>query len=120
MMPTWSVIYLGFVLLGGLLGLYQYKDRGIYFIVGEIFSLLFTVMIFLYYYNAYPKPSSVLVPIMMFCYIIYWELIENMKIFKEELEQESIVKEEKYTMVTIMTLFLLPFIYISIKLFLEF
>ncbi len=119
-MPTWAIIYLSFILIGGIVGLFQYRKRGIYFFVGETFSLLFTAMIFFYYYDAYPKPSSVLIPIMMFCYIIYWELVENMKIFREELEKEAISKEEKYIMITTMTLFLLPFIYISINLFLEF
>ena len=119
-MPSWAIVYLLFVVIGGLLGLYYYRYRGMYFIFGEAFSLIFTVMIFLYYYDAYPKPNSILVPIMMFLYIIYWELIENMQIFKEELEKEPISKEEKYIMITITTLFLLPFIYVSINLFLEF
>lgn len=120
MIPVWATVYLLFIVIGGIIGLYYYRDRGLYFIIGEGFSTLFTAMIFFYYYDTYPKPSSVLVPIMMFCYIIYWELVENMKIFEEELKEEITSKEEKYIMITTMTILLLPLVYISIKLFLEF
>ncbi len=119
-MPLWAKIYVGFILIGGVAGLFYYKNKGVYFIVGEFFSLLFTIMIFLYYYRLYPRPDSLVIPIIMFCYIIYWEVVENMKFFKEDLEIEPLSQIEQKIMIFVMTTFLLPFIYISIKLFGEY
>ena len=119
-MPTWVKVYLFFILIGGLIGIFTYRSRGVYFIVGESFSLLFTFMIFLYYYDLYPKPSSILVPIMMFLYIIYWEFVENFKIFKQELKNEIKSKEELNIVIITTILFILPIFYIGINLFLKF
>jgi len=119
-MPTWATIYLFFIIVGGFLGLYYYRKRGLYFIVGESFSLIFTLMIFLYNYELYPKPSSILVPIMMFLYIIYWEFVENFKLLKDELEREITSKMELNIMVFLMTMLFTPFIYIAVTMFLKY
>jgi len=115
-MPGWMIFYLLFIVIGGMFSIYYYRSRGSWFIVGESFSLLFTVMLFLYYYELYPKPDSVLVPLAMFLYILYWELIENRELVMEELKKEQITKDEGLIMIGLFVLLLSPLFYVSGKL----
>jgi len=115
-MSGWMIFYLLFIMLGGMYSIYHYRHRGSWFIVGESFSLLFTLVLFLYYYKLYPKPESVWVPIGMFLYILYWELIENRELILEELKKENITKEEGLVMIGAFVLFLSPLFYVSGKL----
>ncbi len=112
MMPAWIALYLIFIVVGGIVGIYHYKSRGGWFIVGEGFSLLFTLMIFLYYYKLYPKPDSMLVPVAMFGYIFYWEFFENRELMIEEFKKEEISKEESFIMITIFVILLSPLLYV--------
>jgi len=116
-MPVFMFLYLLFVIVGGIFAMYYYRNRGSWFLVGESFSLLFTLMLFLYHYELYPKPDSVLVPVGMFFYILYWELVENKELIVEELKKEQMSKEESMLMIALFVAMLSPLFYVSGMLF---
>jgi len=111
-MPVIMIVYILFILVGGIFSIYHYRSRGGWFIVGEGFSLLFTLMIFLYYYKLYPKPDSMLVPATMFGYIFYWEFFENRELLIEEFQKENINKEDGLVMMVFLILMLSPLLYV--------
>ena len=115
-MTGWMLMYVLFIVIGGIYSIVHYRQRGSWFIIGESFSLLFTVILILYYYHLYPKPDSVLVPLGMFLYIIYWEFIGNKELILDELRKEQITKNEGLAMIALFILLLSPLFYVSGKL----
>ncbi len=113
MMPLWAMFYISIVFFSGTFSMAKYRSRGVLFLVGEGFSLLFTVVIFLYYYHLYPKPSSYLVVICMFLYVVYWEFIEIVKIAEEEFQNENITNKDGEFLKIIILAFFAPFFYIT-------
>ncbi|HIL41812.1 MAG TPA: hypothetical protein EYG35_00310 [Gammaproteobacteria bacterium] len=81
-MPFWAVLYCGMIAVSALFAIYAFSSRGPYYIPGQLLSSLFSVMMFLFYYGLFiTKPESVLIIIVMFMYILYWECWENRLLF---------------------------------------
>ena len=114
-MPIWAMIYLGIILFFGIASIFYYKNRGIVFVVGEIFSLIFTTMILLYFFHISAKPKDSIVILAMLVYIIYWEFIANKDIYTREIQKEAESKIEIFTMIGISVLLFLPIIYMAIN-----
>jgi len=113
MMPTWALIYTTIVIFSAIFSMLKYRSRGVVFLIGEGMSGLFFLMIFLYYYNLYPKPASYLTILGMILFVIYWEFVEVVKIAEEEFSKEQMsLGEVKFIKLTII-LFFTPFLYVS-------
>jgi len=111
-MPIWAIVYITFIVVGGLASIYTYRYKGFIFIAGELFSLLFSFVLILYYFNLLVLPKSFLIPLFMLGYIIIWEWIINFDLLEEELlSLES--KEEIIIFLIIGFLVFFPLIYMS-------
>ena len=135
-MPFWAIVYCLLIILSGIGVVIMYKKRPIYFIPGQVLSSLCGVLMFLFYYGSFVhKPQSFLVVLLMFSYILYWELWENRQLFptlvaeKENSSREELVFfEEPFTMtkkafigflVTILIVSL-PFLYVVTQLMISY
>jgi hypothetical protein len=107
------MFYLGFIILGGLGSIYNYRDKGAVFIVGESFSLLFSIMMIFYYFKAYPLPDSWIVVFSMLVFVVVWEWIINFDIFKDEIEKEVENKTEMFLFVIVAFLAFVPIVYMG-------
>ena len=105
-MPFWAIVYCLLIILSGIGVVIIYKKRPIYYIPGQVLSSLCGVLMFLFYYDSFVhKPQSFLVILVMFSYILYWELWENRHLFptlvaekKNVSEEELVFFEEPFTM----------------------
>ena len=105
-MPFWASVYCLLIILSGIGVVIIYKKRPTYYIPGQVLSSLCGVLMFLFYYDSFVrKPQSFLVILVMFFYILYWELWENRHLFptlvaekKNSLEKELVFFEEPFTM----------------------
>ena len=105
-MPFWAIVYCLLIILSGIGVVIMYKKRPIYYIPGQVLSSLCGVLMFLFYYDSFVrKPQSFLVILVMFFYILYWELWENRHLFptlvaeKKNSSKEGLVFfEEPFTM----------------------
>ena len=135
-MPFWAIVYCLLIILSGIGVVIMYKKRPIYYIPGQVLSSLCGVLMFLFYYDSLVnKPKSFLVILLMFSYILYWELWENRHLFptlvaekKNTYEKELFLFEDPFTMtkkafigflVTIL-LVSLPFFYVVIQLMISY
>ena len=135
-MPFWAIVYCFLIILNGIGVVIIYKKRAIYFIPGQVLSSLCGVSMFLFYYDSFVhKPQSFLVILVMFSYILYWELWENRHLFptlvdekKNSSEEELVFFEEPFTMtkkaffsffVTIVIVSL-PFLYVVTQLMISY
>ena len=105
-MPFWAIVYCLLIILSGIGVVIMYKKRPIYYIPGQVLSSLCGVLMFLFYYDSFVhKPQSFVVILVMFSYILYWELWENRHLFptlvaekKNVSEEELVFFEEPFTM----------------------
>ena len=105
-MPFWAIVYCLLIILSGIGVVIMYKKRPIYYIPGQVLSSLSGVLMFLFYYDSFVrKPQSFLVILVMFFYILYWELWENRHLFptlvaekKNSSEEELVFFEKPFTM----------------------
>ena len=105
-MPFWSIVYCLLIILSGIGVVIMYKKRPTYYISGQVLSSLCGVLMFLFNYdNFVHKPQSFLVILVMFSYILYWELWENRHLFptlvtekKNSSKEELVFFEEPFTM----------------------
>ena len=135
-MPFWAIVYCLLIILSGFGVVIMYKKRPTYYIPGQVLSSLFGVLMFLFYYDTFVhKPQSFLVILVMFSYILYWELWENRHLFptvvtekKNSSEEELVFFEEPFTMtkkafigflVTILIVSL-PFLYVVTQLMISY
>ena len=135
-MPFWAIVYCLLIILSGIGVVIIYKKRPIYYIPGQVLSSLSGVLMFLFYYDSFVlKPQSFLVIVVMFSYILYWELWENRHLFptlvvekKNASEEELVFFEEPLTMtkkafigflVTILIVSL-PFLYVVTQLMISY
>jgi len=135
-MPFWAIVYCLLIILSGIGVVIVYKKRPTYYIPGQVLSSLCGVLMFLFYYDSFVhKPESFLVILLMFSYILYWELWENRHLFptlvakkKNISEEELVFFEEPFTLtkkafigflVTILTVSL-PFFYVVTQLMISY
>jgi len=95
-MPFWAIVYCLLIILSGIGVVIMYKKRPTYYIPGQVLSSLCGVLMFLFYYDSFvQKPQSFLVILLMFSYILYWELWENRHLFPTlAAERKNTSKEE--------------------------
>ena len=135
-MQFWAIVYCLLILLSGIGVVVMYKKRPKYYIPGQVLSSLFGVLMFLFYYDSLVhKPQSFLVILVMFFYVLYWELWENRHLLptlvaekKKSPEEELVLFEEPLTMtkkafigflVTILIVSL-PFLYVVTQLMISY
>ena len=135
-MPFWAIVYCLLIILSGIGVVIMYKKRPIYYIPGQVLSSLCGVLMFLFYYDSFVyKPQSFLVILVIFSYILYWELWENRHLFptlvaekEKSSEDELVFFEEPFTMtkkaffgflVTIVIVSL-PFLYVVTQLMISY
>jgi len=135
-MPFWVIVYCLLIILSGIAVVIVYKKRPTYYIPGQVLSSLCGVLMFLFYYDSLVhKPKSFLVILVMFSYILYWELWENRHLLptlvaeKKNASEEGIVFfEEPFTLtkkafigflVTILIVSL-PFLYVVTQLMISY
>ena len=135
-MPLWAIVYCLLIILSGIGVVIVYKKRPTYYIPGQVLSSLCSVLMFLFYYDSFVhKPQSFLVILVMFAYILYWELWENRHLFptlvvekKNASEKELVFFEEPFTMtkkafvgflITILIVSL-PFLYVVTQLMISY
>ena len=135
-MPFWAIVYCLLIILSGIGVVIMYKKRPSYYIPGQVLSSLSGVLMFLFYYGSFVhKPQSFLVILVMFAYILYWELWENRHLFptlvtekKNASEEELVFFKEPFTMtkkafigflVTILIVSL-PFLYVVTQLMISY
>ena len=135
-MPFWAIVYCLLIILSGIGVVIMYKKRPIYYIPGQVLSSLCGVLMFLFYYDSFVhKPQSFLVILVMFSYILYWELWENRHLFptlvaetKNSSEEELVFIEEPFTMtkkafigfLVAIVIVSLPFLFVVTQLMISF
>ena len=135
-MPFWAIVYCLLIILSGIGVVIMYKKRPIYYIPGQVLSSLCGVLMFLFYYDTFVhKPQSFLVILVMFSYILYWELWENRHLFptlvdekKNSSEEELVFFEEPFTMtkkafigfLAAIIIVSLPFLYVVTQLMISY
>jgi len=135
-MPFWAIVYCLLIILSGIGVAIIYKKRPTYYIPGQVLSTLCAVLMFLFYYDSFiHKPQSVLVVLVMFSYILYWELWENRHLFptlvaeqKNSSEEELVFFEEPFTMtkkafigfLVLIVIISLPFLYVVTQLIIKY
>jgi len=135
-MPFWAIVYCFLIILSGIGVVIMHKKRPIYFIPGQVLSSLCGVLMFLFYYDSFVhKPSSFLVILAMFSYILYWELWENRHLFptlvdekKNSSEEELVFFEEPFTMtkkafigfLVVIVIVSLPFLFVVTQLMISY
>ena len=135
-MPFWAIVYCLLIVLSGIGVVIMYKKRPIYYIPGQVLSSFCGVLMFLFYYDTFVhKPQSFLVILVMFSFILYWELWENRHLFptlvaekENSSEEELVFFEDPFTMtkkafvgflVTILIVSL-PFLYVVTQLMISY
>ena len=135
-MPFWAIVYCLLIILSGIGVVVMYKKRPKYYIPGQLLSSLLGVLMFLFYYGSFVhRPQSFLVILVMFAYILYWELWENRHLLptlvaekKNASEEDLVFFEEPFTMtkkafigflVTILIVSL-PFLYVVTQLMISY
>ena len=135
-MPFWAIVYCLLIILSGIGVVIMYKKRPTYYIPGQVLSSFCGVLMFMFYYESFVhKPQSFLVILVMFSYILYWELWENRHLFptlvaekKNASEENLVFFEEPFTMtkkafisflVTILIVSL-PFLYVVTQLMISY
>ena len=135
-MPFWAIVYCLLIILSGIGVVIMYKKRPTYYIPGQVLSSLCGVLMFLFYYDSFVhKPQSFLVILVMFSYILYWELWENRHLFptlvdekKEASKDELVFFEEPFTITKkafigfLAAIFIvsLPFLYVVTQLMISY
>ena len=135
-MPFWAIVYCLLIILSGIGVVFMYKKRPKYYIPGQVLSSLFGVLMFLFYFDSFVhKPQSFLVILVMFFYVLYWELWENRHLFptlvdekKNSSEEELVFFEEPFTMTKkafigfLAAIFIvsLPFLYVVTQLMISY
>jgi len=135
-MPFWATVYCLLIILSGIGVVIMYKKRPIYYIPGQVLSSLFGVLMFLFYYDSFVhKPQSFLLILVMFSYILYWELWENRHLFptlvdekKDASKDELVFFEEPFTITKkafigfLAAIFIvsLPFLYVVTQLMISY
>ena len=135
-MPVWAIVYCLLIILSGIGVVIMHKKRPIYYIPGQVLSSLCGVLMFLFYYDSFVhKPQSFLVILVMFSYILYWELWENRHLFptlvaekKNASEEELVFFEEPFTMtekaflgfLATIVIVSLPFLYVVTQLMISY
>ena len=135
-MPFWAIVYCLLIILSGIGVVIMYKKRPTYYISGQVLSSLCGVLMFLFYYDTFVhKPQSFLVILVMFSYILYWELWENRHLFptlvaekKNSSEEELVFFEEPFTMtkktfigfLVAIVIVSLPFLYVVTQLMISY
>ena len=135
-MPFWAIVYCLLIILSGIGVVIMYKKRPIYYIPGQVLSSLCGVLMFLFYYDSFVrKPQSFLVILVMFFYILYWELWENRHLFptlvaekKNSSEEELVFFEEPFTMtkkafigfLVVIVIVSLPFLFVVTQLMISY
>ncbi len=112
-MPIWALIYTSIIFFSAAFSIVKYRSRGVVFLIGEGMSAVFSIMIFLYYYELYPKPSSYMIVLGMILYVIYWEFVEVVKIAEEDMLKDSLSLAEVKVVKVLVIAFFTPFLYIS-------
>ena len=85
-MPFWAIAYCVMISLSCAFALTLYKTRPSYYIPGQILSSVCSVLIFVFYFEAYfSKPQSATLILTMIGFIFYWELWENRFLFPKVL-----------------------------------
>ena len=135
-MPFWAIVYCLLIILSGIGVVIMYKKRPIYYIPGQVLSSLCGVLMFLFYYDIFVhKPQLFLVVLIMFSYILYWELWENRHLFptlvaekKNSSEEELVFFEEPFTLtkkafigfLVVIVIVSLPFLYVVTQLMISY
>ena len=135
-MPFWAIVYCLLIILSGIGVVIIYKKRPTYYIPGQVLSSLCGVLMFLFYYDRFiHKPQSFLVILVMFSYILYWELWENRHLFptlvaekEKSSEEELVFIEETFTMtkkgfigfLAAVVIVSLPFLYVVTQLMISY
>ena len=135
-MPFWAIVYCLLIILSGIGVVIMYKKRPIYYIPGQVLSSLCGVLMFLFYYDSLVhKPQSFLVILVMFFYVLYWELWENRHLFptlvdekKNSSKEELVFFEEPFTMtkkafigfLAAIIIVSLPFLYVVTQLMISY
>lgn len=118
LMPTWALIYCGLIVLSGFLSVYFNKGKASYYIPGELLSGLFTIGFFLLHFNVINKPSSILIPILMLIYVLYWELWENRHHYLFEARPNQSAEEfkvEQSFVIVFSIIFMIPILLVILK-----
>ncbi|HIP46134.1 MAG TPA: hypothetical protein EYG95_01105, partial [Campylobacterales bacterium] len=72
-MPLWAILYCGLILASAAGTIMISGRKSPAYIFGELLSAVFTIMFFLFYYEAIPYPSSIMIVITMLVYILHQE-----------------------------------------------
>ncbi|MGE4570064.1 MAG: hypothetical protein AAEF72_01850, partial [Gammaproteobacteria bacterium] len=93
-MPIWAIGYCAMIALSCTFALTLYKTRPSYYIPGQILSSICTVLIFVFYYEAFwTKPQSASLILAMIGFALYWELWENRFLFPKVLRSGEVAPE---------------------------
>lgn len=122
-MPLWAILYCGLILASAAGTIMISGRKSPAYIFGELLSAVFTIMFFLFYYEAIPYPSSIMIVITMLVYILHQEIWINRELYGF-LKDGTVPKEEQkflfiFTAV-FFTLFLSPLIWVLVEVFKHF
>jgi len=95
-MPIWAYVYCSLILLAGIGTLLTYTGKPVYYVPGEILSVLISISFFLFYYDVLPKPPLFDITVLLVVYLIYWEAWENRHLYKFDPDSDEINNNYQY------------------------
>jgi len=122
-MPWWAILYSGLILASATGTIMINKERTPLYIVAELLSGLFAVMMFLFYYTVIPYPSSIMIVIGMLGFILFQEIWINRKLYGFLKTGDASPSEEKFLLyftVVFFLVFLSPFLWVLAGVFKHF
>jgi len=119
-LPWWALLYCIILLINGAGTLYIAGKSSPFYILGEMFSTLFAITFFLFYYEVLPRPASVWIPLGMLGWILFQEIWVNRHLY-DMISVEGLPEEQRRQMLIfipiIFILFLAPFVWVVLQLF---
>jgi len=118
-MPFWAILYCGFIFANGVLTIIIAQNDNLFYKICQLLSAAFAISFFFVYYEIVEKPDNTILTLMLF-FILFQEVLVNRKLY-DRLIFSQIAENEKNIVIASMGItlfiFLLPFIYVVVKVF---
>lgn len=119
-MPLWAILYSGLILASAAGTIMISGRKSPLYILGELLSALFAISFFLFYYEVVIYPPALSIPILMLAFILFQEVWINRELYSFLEMGDMPPQERKFMfgfMAIMMTLFLAPFLWITLSVF---
>jgi hypothetical protein len=118
-MPLWAIFYCSFIFANGVLTVIISQNRSNIYMISQLLSTALAISFFFIYYGVVDKPDNTVLTLMIL-FILFQEIWVNKELYNKLIYEQIPENERDVTLISIgviLLIFLLPFIYIIIKVF---